>query len=386
MANTTIALRQSGATGNTPSLGVLANGELSLNYADSILYFKTVSNTLGSIRTTQPAGLTTEIQFNDAGSFGTNSAFNFNKTTGTLNVRNIIVSTNLTANTIITGSGAGGIIAGANVIYSNIFVANSTTTSISNSTGAIISNGGLGVKGNVYADAVYDGGVEVILFANQAFTQANSANVLAQAAFNKANSDLANTGTSVTANSLTQYIFANTTASTSKTTGALTVAGGVGVAGNVSTLGVNVDNRVDWPASGTGAPTFTTRSSGTKLLLYPAISGSQVDYAMGIDSATLWSSVPVNSSSFYFKWYGGTTNVTSLDGTGAFTTTTINVYSTTASTSNLTGALIVAGGIGVKGNVSANGIIFDDGTRQTTAASAGGASLADVLALSIALG
>ena len=254
MANTTIALRQSGATGNTPSLGVLANGELSLNYADSILYFKTVSNTLGSIRTTQPAGLTTEIQFNDAGSFGTNSAFNFNKTNGTLNVRNIIVSTNLTANTIITGSGAGGIIAGANVIYSNIFVANSTTTSISNSTGAIISNGGLGVKGNVYADAIYDGGVEVIVFAN--------------AAFNKANSALANTGTSVTANSLTQYTFANTT----------------------------------------------------------------------------------------------------------------------ASTSNTTGALIVAGGIGVKGNVSANGIIFDDGTRQTTAATAGGASLADVLALSIALG
>jgi hypothetical protein len=179
MANTVIALRQSGATGNTPSLGVLANGELSLNYADGILYYKTAANTLGSIRTTQPAGLTTEIQFNDAGSFGSNSAFNFNKTTGTLNVRNIIVSTNLattnlTATSITTGSGEGGIISGANVIYSNTFVANSTTTSTSNSTGAIISNGGLGVKGNVYADAIYDGGIEVISFANQAFNQANS--------------------------------------------------------------------------------------------------------------------------------------------------------------------------------------------------------------------
>jgi hypothetical protein len=75
---------------------------------------------------------------------------------------------------LVTGGGVGGIIAGANVIYSNTFVANSTTTSISNSTGAIISNGGLGVKGNVYADAVYDGGIEVISFANQAFNQANS--------------------------------------------------------------------------------------------------------------------------------------------------------------------------------------------------------------------
>jgi hypothetical protein len=78
-------------------------------------------------------------------------------------------------------------------------------------------------------------------------------------------------------------------------------------------------NRVEFSAVGTGAPAFTTRSAGTKLLLYPALSGSQVDYAMGIDAATLWSSVPVNSSSFYFKWYGGQTLAASLDGAGAFT-------------------------------------------------------------------
>jgi hypothetical protein len=202
MANTVIALRSSGVTGNTPSLGILANGELSLNFADGVLYYKTSSNTLGSIRTTAVAGLTTEVQFNDAGSFGANANFTFNKTLATLNVKNINVSTNLvtanlTATSITTGTGVGGIIAGANVIYSNIFVANSTTTSISNSTGAIISNGGLGVKGNVYADAIYDGGIEVISFANQAFTQANSANVLAQAAYNQANSALSNTNLNV---------------------------------------------------------------------------------------------------------------------------------------------------------------------------------------------
>ena len=78
-------------------------------------------------------------------------------------------------------------------------------------------------------------------------------------------------------------------------------------------------NRIEWNTEGIGAPAFTTRSAGTKALLYPAISGSQVDYAMGIDAATLWSSIPFNSSSFYFKWYGGETQVASLDGTGAFT-------------------------------------------------------------------
>jgi hypothetical protein len=132
MANTVIALRSSGVTGNTPSLGVLANGELSLNFADGILYYKTSSNTLGSIKTTAVSGLTTEVQFNDAGVFGANANFTFNKTLATLNVKNINVSTNLiattanlTVNSITTGTGVGGTIAGANVIYSNVFVANS---------------------------------------------------------------------------------------------------------------------------------------------------------------------------------------------------------------------------------------------------------------------
>ena len=93
MANTVIAIRSSGTAAATPSLGVIANGELSLNFADGILYYKTSSNTLGSIRTTQPAGLTTEVQFNDAGSFGSNSQLTFNKTTGTLNAQ-YLTSTN----------------------------------------------------------------------------------------------------------------------------------------------------------------------------------------------------------------------------------------------------------------------------------------------------
>jgi hypothetical protein len=363
MANTTIALRQSGATGNTPSLGVLANGELSINYADGIIYYKTAANTLGSIRTTQPAGLTKEVQFNDSGSFGTDSDFTYDKTANRLNVENVVVNTAITI-----GSATGGTITGANVIYSNIFVANSTTTSISNSTGAIISNGGLGVKGNVYADAIYDGGVEVIAFAN--------------AAFNKANSALANTGTSVTANSLTQYTFANTTSSTSKTTGALTVAGGVGVAGNVSTLGINVDNRIDWPAAGFAQPSFTNRSAGQKITLYPAISGSLVDYSIGIDGGVLWTTVPAATTDYSFKWYGGESQIASLSGTGTFTTVSANIIATTASTSNTTGALKIAGGVGVKGNVATDGVIFTDGTIQTSA----GASIGDVLAISIALG
>jgi len=78
-------------------------------------------------------------------------------------------------------------------------------------------------------------------------------------------------------------------------------------------------NRIDFNTNGVAGPSYTTRSAGTKLLLYPALSGVQVDYAMGISPATMWSSVPVNESSFSFKWYGGDIEVASLTGAGTLT-------------------------------------------------------------------
>jgi hypothetical protein len=153
MANTVISLRSSGATGNTPSLGVLANGELSLNFADGILYYKTAANALGSIRTTQVAGLNKEIQFNDSGSFGSNASLTFDKANTTLTTNNFV------ANTITTGTGVGGIIAGANVIYANTFVANT-------------------------------GGYVQFSDGSRQFTANAGSTTLAQAAFDKANTDV----------------------------------------------------------------------------------------------------------------------------------------------------------------------------------------------------
>ena len=210
MANTVIALRSSGVTGNTPSLGVLANGELSLNFADGILYYKSSSNTLGSIRTTAVSGLTTEVQFNDAGSFGANANFTFNKTLATLNVKNINVSTNLatvnlTATSITTGTGVGGIIAGANVIYSNVFVANSGGyVQFSDGSKQYTANAGSG-----------GGGGTVDFGFGQIFTPNNSV---------YANATSANDKVSFTGESGV-YVFANSTTKT------ITVAGTPGAQG-----------------------------------------------------------------------------------------------------------------------------------------------------------
>ena len=111
-----------------------------------------------------------------------------------------------------------------------------------------------------------------------------------------------------------------TTASTVRSTTVTTTGTGSAAdgAGQIYLNGAT-SNRVEWSAVGTGTPAFTTRTDGTKLLLYPATTGSQVDYAMGISAATLWSSIPVASSSFFFKWFGGQTQIASLDGTGLFT-------------------------------------------------------------------
>jgi hypothetical protein len=180
MANTTIAIRSSGIASNTPSLGVIANGELSINYADGILYYKTSSNTLGSIRTTQPAGLTTEIQFNDAGSFGSDSGLTYNKTTDTITV-------------------VGGIVAG---------------------------------------------GINLTPTLASAYDKANAANVLAQAAFNTAN-----------------------TANTSDYTNVLVSAGTYGNASSIPSITVAANGRITTITT----ESFTAASIGDALALSIAL-------------------------------------------------------------------------------------------------------------------
>jgi hypothetical protein len=119
MPNTVIAIRQSGDTGNTPSLGVLTEGELALNYADGILYYKTSSNTLGTILTSTPGGLDTEVQFNDGGSFGGDSGFTYNKTTETISVTNV-EATSVNTSSLTTTTLAVQTINGDVILFGNL--------------------------------------------------------------------------------------------------------------------------------------------------------------------------------------------------------------------------------------------------------------------------
>ena len=87
---------------------------------------------------------------------------------------------------------------------------------------------------------------------------------------------------------------------TSSPSSKLTVAGEIAITGGVA------------------APTFTTRSVGTKVILYSGVDATNVDFALGVDSNTLWNSVPTSANGL-FKWYGGVTLAATLSGTGNFT-------------------------------------------------------------------
>jgi hypothetical protein len=90
MSNTVIQLKFSAVPGNTPSS--LANGEIAINTYDGKFFYRGgASNTIQSItRFTGPAGLDTELQFNDGGLLGGSEKLTFNKTTGLLTVNGTV--------------------------------------------------------------------------------------------------------------------------------------------------------------------------------------------------------------------------------------------------------------------------------------------------------
>jgi hypothetical protein len=335
MANTTIALRQSGATGNTPSLGVLANGELSINYADGILYYKTASNTLGTIRTTQPAGLTKEVQFNDAGSFGTDSDFTYDKTNNRLNVENVIVNSAITI-----GSATGGTLTGANVIYSNTFVANSTTPSTSNTTGSIIAYGGVGVAGNVYAANVFTRG-DIVAGLADGNTLGGATNPIIAAIGN------------------TDYYIQSYTINYSNTANAS--ADFVVYPNNGSDSNGWVDIGITSNAFSQAIYSVTGRNEGYLFMSAPGGSGTSGNLVIATDSTGTYNSIEFVVGGFN----KGKSN------------SNVKITTATTSSSNVTGALQVTGGLGVKGNVNSDAVYIGGQVAAT---------LGDVLAISIALG
>jgi hypothetical protein len=128
-----------------------------------------------------------------------------------------------------------------------------------------------------------------------------------------------------------------TTASTGRfTTASLTGQATTADGGGTIYLSNATNARIDFVASGVAAPAFTTRSAGTKIVLYPQVGAAAVDYAIGIESGTMWSSVATTGQQFL--WYGGTTLAATLSGAGAFTPKELRdtVYAAGSTTGTIT--------------------------------------------------
>lgn len=124
--------------------------------------------------------------------------------------------------------------------------------------------------------------------------------------------------------------------------GCLNIAGAV----VIGTSGVH------FVPSGSGKPSVTTRSPGSKIILSPQLSGTDVDYSIGIENSNIWSSTP--NSNCGFKWYQGIENVMSISSSGS-----VICHSTTnASGINTGGALTIAGGTAITKDVWIGGSLF----------------------------
>lgn len=75
--------------------------------------------------------------------------------------------------------------------------------------------------------------------------------------------------------------------------------------------GITTGGAIFAHTGGIAAPSLSaTGGSGTRISFWPG-SGTETPYALGVDGSTLWSSVP---SSAVFKWYSGTSQKMSLNG------------------------------------------------------------------------
>ena len=195
MSNTSIQLKKSGATGNTPS--GLAFGEVALNYADGKLYYK---NSLGGTSYISNQFSFDTINANNSLILATGVSDTLSFVAG----NNISISTNTTTKTITIDSSGGSIdqfardAANSAGSYANAaFAAANTGGSSTDQTARDTANASFAQANAAYASQNTTG-----IYANSAYTQANTATsnavgaslyangafAQANAAFDKANS------------------------------------------------------------------------------------------------------------------------------------------------------------------------------------------------------
>ena len=314
-----------------------------------------------------PGGSNTQVQFNDAGTFGGNSAFTFNKTTGALIVTGNVTGGNLVTAGVVSATGniTGSFILGNGSQLTGISATTATTAGTVTtaaqpnitSTGTLTS---LAVTGNISA-----GNVSATTFTGAlsgAATSATTAGTVTTAA----QPNITSTGT-LTSLAVTGNISAGNVSATTFTgalSGAATTAGSVTTAaqGNITSVGTLTGLGVNGTITGVNITANTgvftgNGSSLTALNASNVSSGTLAQARLANASVTLGSTALTLGSTV--TTVAGLTSVTSTTFVGALTgaassATTAGTV-TTAAQPNITSTGTLTS-VSVSGNATAGNL------------------------------
>jgi hypothetical protein len=274
---------------------------------------------------------------------------------------------------------AGNVSIGTSNNSSRLYVQGNTTIN-----GSIITTGGIsGLTNTVIGANVYLNTTQLFIGNTVANLVANS--VLVTVANSTASANLGPLGLvsgivlanatvlAVGANSVlsaSRLFVGNSTVNSELTQSALTMYGGA----NSIILANGVSNYIYWSTPGVASPTATSRSAGTKLVIYPSVGATSVDYAIGIEASYMWFSAG-ESAATGFKWYSNTGNIMLANNSGLDmrARAIANVTTITATSMALSGAAsgittLAAGNSTITGfvnaSVSVNSAIIASGANS----------------------
>jgi len=225
-------------------------------------------------------------------------------------------SANYTNRSLVDKEYVDGLVGGGTVTNTGTLTANSV----------VLGNGTVDVK--VVAGIITDGtskltlGVAGTSVGSVGFKNATSGTITLQpvtGALGTVTVSLPATTTTLAGLAVTQTFTLGNTFSLSGATGSAITISGAGSTTNAGLIFSGSTNQwINMGSNGVGAPTFTNRSVGTKLVLFPLVGASTLDYAMGINTNILWFSVPDSARSF--QWFSTiTTPIMTLTGFGNVT-------------------------------------------------------------------